>query len=377
MEKRELEILNAIAEALNSAPDVPRALDRTLELVTELLGLDTGWVWLLDPDTGHVYSAAARNLPPYLQEPVRMTGSSCWCIEEFRHGSLQPRNIDVMACSRLRPAMRNVQETRDIAHHASVPLFFQDKPLGVMNVTAPAMRRLDDRELRLLSTIGFQLGVAIERARLAEETARLARADERTRLAREIHDTIAQSLTGIALQIESAQEAVGDDPRRARERLDAALRATRASLEEARRSVTNLRAEPLAGRPLAQALATLAREFTSQSGIRVSVDTTNACALPLAAEAELYRIAEQALANVRQHAHAKTVTLLLQCTRKTATLTIEDDGRGFDVRRVPDDRHGIRGMRERARLAGGTLRIASGDGTRVEVKVTREAVGAP
>ncbi|HEX7149997.1 MAG TPA: GAF domain-containing sensor histidine kinase [Thermoanaerobaculia bacterium] len=366
MRRKELEILNAIAEALNSAPDVQQALDRTLGLVTELLDLDTGWVWLVDPDTGHVYSAAARNLPPYLQEPVRMTGSSCWCLEEFRHGSLEPRNIDVMACSRLRPAVKNVEETRDIAHHASVPLFFQDKPLGVMNVTAPAMRRLDGRELRLLSTIGFQLGVAIERARLAEETARLARADERTRLAREIHDTIAQSLTGIALQLEAAKEVLGEE-----QHLNAALRAARMSLEEARRSVTNLRAEPLAGRPLAQALATLAREFTSQSGIRVSVDTAAACPLPLAAEAELYRIAEQALANVRQHAHAQTVSVVLRCTPKTATLSIVDDGRGFDMRRVPEDRHGIRGMRERARLAGGTLRIAAAQGTHVEVRVPR------
>jgi two-component system, NarL family, sensor kinase len=371
--KRELEILASIAEALNSAPGVEQALAATLELITELLGLDTGWVWLLDPDTGHVYSAAARNLPPYLQEPVRMTGSSCWCIEEFRAGALEPRNVDVMACSRLRPALQQTDQTRDIAHHASVPLFFQDKPLGILNITAPGMRRLDARELHLLSTIGFQLGTAIERARLAEASAVLARADERTRLAREIHDRVAQNLTAIALQIESALGSVGRDPSRVRERLGAALDVTRNSLDEARRSVMNLRAEPLAGKPLAQALAVLVREFTSQSGIRVSLDTSEACALPLTAEAELYRVAEQSLANVRRHAHAKEVAVSLRCTKAAATLTVADDGRGFDPRRIADDRHGVRGMRERARLAGGTLRIASqpGQGTRVIVKVRR------
>jgi len=371
--KRELEILASIAEALNSAPDVQQALDATLALITELLGLDTGWVWLLDPETGHVYSAAARNLPPYLQEPVRMTGSTCWCIEEFRAGELQPRNVDVMACSRLRPALQQTEQTRDIAHHASVPLFFQDKPLGILNITAPAMRRLDARELRLLSTIGFQLGTAIERARLADASAVLARADERTRLAREIHDSVAQNLTAIALQIESALDSVGRDPSHVRERLGAALNVTRSSLDEARRSVMNLRAEPLAGKPLVQALAVLVREFTSRSGIRVSLDTSDACALPLDAEAELYRIAEQSLANVRQHAHAKEVAVTLRCTKSAATLTIADDGAGFDPRRIADDRHGVRGMRERARLAGGTLRIASapGKGTRVIVRVPR------
>ena len=337
------------------------ALERTLEVIAEELKLDTGWVWLVDPNTGHVYSAAARNLPPYLQEPVRMTGSTCWCIEQFREGSLESRNVDVISCSRLRPAVRENRDdlTREIAHHATVPLYFQDKPLGILNITAPSMRRLSPRELRLLTTIGLQLGVAIERARLAEESAVHARADERTRLAREIHDTIAQSLTAIALEIEAG-------------RTDQALRVTRATLEEARRSVMNLRAEPLAGKPLAQALALLAREFTSASGIRVTLDTSRGCELPLAAEAELYRIAQQALANVQQHARARTVRLSLACTRGFATLRVEDDGTGFDSRKVSDDRQGIRGMRERARLAGGTLKIASKRGsTIVEARVPR------
>src|SRR5919199_3381752 len=82
---RELSILNAVAEALNSASDVRKALERTLSLVADLLGLRTGWVWLLDPDTGQFYSAAAQNLPPYLQESVRMTGAPCWCMIEFRN----------------------------------------------------------------------------------------------------------------------------------------------------------------------------------------------------------------------------------------------------------------------------------------------------
>ncbi|PYQ49100.1 MAG: hypothetical protein DMF59_14385 [Acidobacteria bacterium] len=371
--RRELEIVGAIAEALNSAPTVQRALDRTLELVTDLLGLQTGWVWLVDPETDHIYSAAARNLPPYLQEPVRMTGSWCLCIEEFRNGSLTPRNVDVMECSRLRPAVRARQTdlTHGLAHHASVPLSFQDKSLGIMNITAPAMRRLTREELRLLGTIGLQVGVAIERARLAEESAVRARGEERTRLAREIHDTLAQGLTAIALQIETAIESVGREPARVRERLQKALAIARENLDEARRSVTNLRAGALAGKPLAQALAALVREFTSESGIRVTFEPRGNCTLALPVEAELYRIAEQALTNVRQHARAKSVRVSLACKAKHATLAVEDDGVGFDVRRIPAERHGIEGMRERARIAGGSLRITSGrgKGTKIVVKV--------
>lgn len=367
--------MGEVAEALSTAPTVQQALDRTLELVTGLLGLETGWVWLFDPETGHIYAAAARNLPPYLQDPVRMSGAPCWCINEFRDGSLSARNIDVMECSRLRPAVRSreTDSTSGLAHHASVPLTFQGKNLGIMNITAPAMRRLTKGELRLLATIGLQVSIAIERARLAEESAMLVRADERTRLAREIHDTLAQGLAALTLQIETALQHVGRDPARVRERMEKALATARASLDEARRSVTTLRAGATSGKPLAQALAAFARELTSESGIRVAFELRGTCELEPPAEEELFRIAQQALTNVRQHARARTATVLLECTRRGARLTIEDDGDGFDVRRISPERHGIVGMRERARAAGGSLRITSkrGAGARVVVTVRR------
>jgi two-component system NarL family sensor kinase len=314
-----------------------------------------------------MYNAAARDLPPYLQEPVRMSGETwCLCIDEFRRGLLAPRNVDVVQCSRLAPAVRARQTelTHGLAHHASVPLSFQGKPLGIMNITAPAMRRLTSSELRLLGTIGLQVGVAIERARLAEESAKLARADERTRLAREIHDTLAQGLAALALQIETALRHVGRDPDRVRERLEKALATARASLDEARRSVTELRAG-------ATSLAALIREFTSESGILASFSATGECKINASAEAEMYRIAQQALANVKQHAKAKNVRVTLACTKRSSTLTIADDGAGFDPRRIARDRHGIVGMRERARVVGGTLRIASAKkkGTRIVVRI--------
>ena len=104
----------------------------------------------------------------------------------------------------------------------------------------------------------------------------------------------------------------------------------------------------------------LVREFMSESGIRVTFASAGTCGLSRAAEGELFRIAQQALTNVQQHAAAKVVSVALACTKKGATLTIVDDGSGFDPRRVSADRHGIVGMRERARVAGGSLRITSG-----------------
>lgn len=370
---RELRILNSIAEALNSSPTVQQALDRTLALVTKLLGLDTAWIWLLDPETRHFYSGAVRNLPPYLQQPVRMSGKSCWCIEEFLDGTLTAKNIDMMECSRLRPAVREQKTdlTRGLAHHATVPLYFQCEPLGILNITAPAMRRLTPEELRLLSTIAYQLGLAIERARLAVASERLARADERARLARDIHDTLAQSLTAIALQIETALRQLDNGDKQARERLEKALATSRSALDQARSSVTNLRSSPLGGKPLPQAIEALARELTSESGIRVDVRTRGRCELPLQTENELYRIVQEALTNVHRHSGATRAVVEIRCGKRTVAVTVRDNGRGFDAMDSRRGSHGLGVMRERARLAGGTLKIDSGnEGTVVRVAVS-------
>jgi signal transduction histidine kinase len=137
--------------------------------------------------------------------------------------------------------------------------------------------------------------------------------------------------------------------------------------------VTNLRARTLAGKPLPQAIASFVRQFTSETGIRVTLDMDDVCELKPDTEAELYRIAQQALINVRQHARARQAHVRLRCAKRSVTLTVADDGVGFDPRKAVRDRHGIKGMRERARLAGGSLRISSGHGagTRIAVKVKR------
>jgi two-component system NarL family sensor kinase len=372
---RELRILNAIAEALNSSADVRPALERTLALVADLLGLRTGWVWLLDPETDQFYLAAAQNLPPYLQEPVRMSGSWCYCTDDFRDGKLAPSNVGLMSCSRLRGALeaRHPEATLGLRYHATIPLYFQERRLGIINVAGPSWRELTADELRLLGTIAYQVGIAVERARLAEASAGLARAEERTRIAREIHDTLAQGLTAIGLDVEGALRHL-DSPDRARPRLERALATARESLEEARRSVLDLRAAPLAGRPLAEALAALGRAFTSETGVRVNVRVAGVVELPLRAEAELYRVAQEALANVRKHAEATRVEVALRGAPGAVSLSVQDDGVGFDLGAVGERGHGLIGMRERARLAGGRLRITSrpGHGTRVGLRVSGE-----
>jgi len=379
---RDLRILKEIAEALNGAANVDQALRDVLAHIADLLGLRTGWIWLIDPRTGRFYSATAQALPPFLRDPVRMTGHPCWCIEAFRWGKLTAGNIELIECSRLRTAVTaNQPGTRGFRYHASIPLHFGDRPLGIINVATPRWRRLTRRELDLLSTIASQLSMAIERARLAEESVRLARLEERTRLARDLHDTLTQGLTAIGLHIDAAMGAAA--PREVRAQLERALTVTRSSLDEARRSLRELRGSPLNARPLGEALMALGREMASDTGVRVHVESRDNLSLPSHIEEELYRIAAEALTNVRRHAAAKEVQVTLTRTGRHARLTIADDGRGFEtrlrVRAQPGPEptgFGLAGMRERAALIGGRFSVRSrpGHGTQISVTVPPDRV---
>ena len=258
--ERELVFLNAVAEALNASVDLRTSLAATLAKVAGFFDLGTGWVFLLDETTGRPYLAAAQSLPPGLaREPKRMSGS-CYCLDTFRQGDLSgAANVNVVTCSRLKWLAG--EGSAGLRFHASVPLYAHGRKLGVMNVASAEWRQLSAEDLRVLHTVGDMLGVAIERAQLYARSVEAGMVEERNRLAREIHDTIAQGLAATALQLDTADALLegGDQPRKIRAAVTEALRLTRANLEEARRSVLDLRAAPLEGRTLDQALAALAR----------------------------------------------------------------------------------------------------------------------
>ncbi len=376
---RELSVLNAIARELNRTVDLGEALDFALAQVAELLGLRTGWIWLMGeaPSASpQPYLAATQNLPPVLaDDPRRMDGSGyCYCLDTYKKGDLEgAANVNVLTCSRLDGL---VDGTDGLRYHASIPLYAGEKKLGVMNVASPGWRSLSPEELQLLYTIGDLLSIAVERARLFAGSARLGALEERNRLAREIHDTLAQGLTATALQIESADALLDADPAadRARAALERALYLTRSNLEEARRSVLDLRAAPLEGRPLSEALADLANRWETETGIATRYKAVNGGRpLPPNVEVGLYRVGQEALNNVARHAGATRADVRLVLTPEEARLAIEDDGHGFDPSAVPTGRHGIVGMRERAQVLGGDLSVSGGtEGTRIEATVPLE-----
>jgi two-component system, NarL family, sensor kinase len=385
----ELSILNDVARALNASVDLSTLLARALEKVTELLALSTGWVLLFDEASGEPYVAAAQNLPPGLrQEPKFLTGW-CYCLDAFQDGELDGAvNVSVISCSRLRKLGqargKSKGGTAGLRFHASVPLEVSAgdalQRLGMLNVAGPEWRELGADELNLLRTIGDVLGVAIERARLHARRLEAAQAEERNRLAREIHDTIAQDFSAIAFQLEAAEALLDQpgEPERIRRSLTAALDLARKGLEEARRSVLDLRAAPLEGRTLPvalAALAALAAEADTASAPTVVFETSTEDPLPPAVEVGLYRIAQEALQNALRHAGAARIVIRLESSPESVRLTVEDDGRGFAIGDAAEGRaagrFGLVGMRERARLLGGTFQIEStpGAGTRINTEV--------
>ena len=159
------------------------------------------------------------------------------------------------------------------------------------------------------------------------------------------------------------------------ESLRRALSLTRSNLEEARRSVLDLRAAPLEGRPLSEALKALVKRWEAEMGIAARYRAVNGSRpLPPRVEAALYRICQEALTNTLRHAGADRVSVQLVATPEWVELVVEDNGRGFDASDVPPDRHGLIGMRERAEMLGGTLEVQSGagGGTRIEAGVPLE-----
>ena len=216
--------------------------------------------------------------------------------------------------------------------------------------------------------------------RLAEQERQAGILDERNRIAREIHDTLAQGLTGIAIQMEAAEDALSTSPEQVRHHIERAKQLARDSLAEARRSVRALRPSALDANDLPTALEQCVHQIMQGTALQAkfSIEGVPYALLP-ADETDLLRIGQEALTNILKHAQANYVALQITYTPTQVQLTIHDDGRGYPAYQVNLHGYGISGMRERAHRMGGDLEIitAPGQGTHIRVTIpishTRQA----
>ena len=216
----------------------------------------------------------------------------------------------------------------------------------------------------------------ILRGRLAREAA----LEERTRLARELHDSLEQDLAGIGYALEAVKQTI-DHPSVARSHLDRALMHVDQSMGEARRSVWALRPRALEGGDLVSALSTLAREVTRGGVLDTEVRVLGRrWELAPGVEDQVFRVAQEALTNALKHADARRLRVDLSFGEAALTVVVQDDGTGFDpAAPVAVGHFGLLGMHERVAKVGGTLdiRSAAGAGTEVLVTVPRSAAALP
>jgi signal transduction histidine kinase len=255
-----------------------------------------------------------------------------------------------------------------------VPLVVRGRIIGNLSITSPVPNAYGPAEATLALAIARQAAVAIDNARLHERARQAAVLEERQRLARDLHDSVTQSLYGISLYTEAAQRALaaGDTPP-VSTNLQEIGETTREALAETRLLLFELRPPLLEEQGLAAALRTRLEAVEARAGLTVSFESRGEDRLPLDTEQDLFRLAQEALNNVLKHAHARAVRVCLEIAADGAVLEIADDGVGFEPTHRGGGGFGLQSMRERAERLGGTLAIDSspGAGTRIRVKLPR------
>ena len=363
----DLTTLNAIAQTLNRSVDLDAALGETLKDLVRLMDLSTGWIFLWDGNDAFRI-AADHGLPPALAKRAKAPLRSNWCTCQslYRDAELGA-SVENVVCSRLATASG---ETRGLRNHATVPLWSGDRFQGLMNVATTDWGLFTPEDLQLLSAVGNQMAVAIERARLTEQSRRLAALEERSRVARELHDSVTQTLFSLRLTAQAAGELAESDPARAREHVQRIESLAHDALTELRGLIEELSPSVLEERGLPEAIERLA----ARSAVPVHVTVNDGARPSPEVELAVYWIVREALHNAAKHAQAHRVVVRLDLSADDVVAEVTDDGVGFDAAHEGDGR-GLPSMRARARERGATLTVASasaGNGTRILLRMPRQ-----
>jgi len=370
-------VIGEVGRGLASILDIDELLNEIVRLVRQAFGYDHVGLALIEGDEA-VYRVGAGKLwddPAFEFTPSRLKvgteGITGWVA-----GSGEPLLAPDVSLESRYVWMRGSNTRSELA----VPLKVAGKVIGVLDAQSDRLNAFDESDLTVMQSLASQAAISIENARLYAEAQQIAAAQERSRLARDLHDAVTQTLFSASLIAEALPGLWESNPAEGRELLGELRQLTRGALAEMRTLLLELRPAALVEANLGDLLRQLAQSVSGRSGIPVTV-TLEGCPIPELPEkthVALYRIAQEALNNVVKHARARRVEVRLQCLQDTASepaairrvvLTVSDDGRGFDPSTVSADHLGLSIIRERSRAIAATLRIASqpGHGTTVEI----------
>jgi nitrate/nitrite-specific signal transduction histidine kinase len=362
---RELAALNAIAEVASRSLNLDEILNDALDKILEVLEMEVGSAYALDDETRSLKLLAERGLFGEFMDRVSPQPLKGSVVEQAaRKGYPIIWSMEDYPETALRPWL----EKQGIRQVICVPLIVKGRLVGAFLFGARRSRAISQEELSLLDSCGQQIGVAVENARLyqqAEETAAVA---ERTRLARELHDSVTQTLFSASLIAEVLPDLWKMNETEGWRRLEELRQLTRGALAEMRTLLVELRPNALVEIPLPDLLRQLCESLIGRARLPIQLNIEGQERLSPDVQVSLYRITQEALNNVVKHSKATQAVVTLRLNGATH-LSIADNGCGFEMAKVPPDHLGLKIMCERAGAIGARLLVNSepGEGTQISV----------
>jgi signal transduction histidine kinase len=370
--------LGEISEGITSEIELGKVLSRVVQIAESLVEADAGVIALLDETKGVIRYPYLHNLPQELMQVTVPIGQGL-AGQVIATGS--PTVIDDYPAY---PARVKAFVEGGVKSVLAVPITTAGKVFGALGIITIAGRRdFSDRDVAVLSSVARQAAVAIENARLYEAMRSYTRQilsaqeEERKRIARELHDDTAQGLVALSRQLDALLGATEEDPERAKQRVLELRQITAQISQDVRRFSQDLRPSTLDDLGLLPTLEAVITRMSTDDHIDADLEIIGKKRrLSPEVELVLFRIAQEALTNVRKHSGASKVLTTVEFGDDLVRIKVSDDGRGFTVPAKTDDlvetgKLGLTGMLERAHLAGGTVEVHSqpGAGTSVVAEI--------
>jgi len=377
-----LEALHEASMALATEHELRAILQKVVDLSRELSRARYGALGILDHDGLQIEQFITSGIPPEVQARIGAPpkGEGILGQSLFHSRALRVPHINRDARTAGYPPNHPHMES-----FLGVPIMSKGRVFGNLYVadklpessdaiatpsTPPAEFSQEDQEI--LEMFAAQVAIAIENAQLYRQNRQLAVLHERERIGMDLHDGVIQSIYAIGLMLDDTQHRLDADPALARERIANAINSLNSVIRDIRTYIHDLHSHQVRTRDLAQGIEELVRDLETYSmlSVFVEIDPATAAAVTPQQSSELLHILQEALINVRKHAHASTVRIGLRHTDSRLELTIEDDGIGFHRDpAVSHSGHGLRNMAERAQNLDGALEVDSvpGRGTRITI----------
>jgi len=373
---RRLALLNSVATAASESLDLDEVASAITRNVMQALATDAAGLTLVSEEDGELRLVAQSGLPPNIADASGRIGPyDCECRKALIRGQ-----TIVAEDSRENAACAGAFPDGPAMTCLSAPIRAKGNDIGAILVARRISRPLSPDEVDLVTALALQVGPALQNAQLFSKSGAIAVLQERQRVAREVHDGLAQTMGYLNVQMGITAHLLADgDLEKAQAELVTMSRVTRDSYEDLRQSIVDLRA-PLSPRgDLRRTLREYVERFSLQTGVPCQFENGRGSpvALSPSAEVQLIRIVQEALTNVKKHAPGARAWLSLKANHRRVCATIQDDGPGFDPASVGrSGRFGLQTMKERAESAGGSFVIESrpGAGTRLEVTIPMEGV---